>query len=199
MKGEDYKQFANALGVLCEIHGKELSPLATQVYFKALEKFSIEEVEAAFSNAHVNCKWFPKPVELIELIQGGPENLSDRAEVEAGKVLQAIKSHGAYLSVQLDDPVTAAVIQQGFGGWIKLCEDLKADSEKWFRKDFVKIYQAYARQGIKYDGHLAGLIEAENTTRGFTAHIPEPVLIGYDDKPKRIQDETDITGQNNRI
>ncbi len=178
MKSEDYKRFANALGVLCEIHGRELSPIAVQVYFRALERFSIEVVEAVFTNAYVSCKWFPKPVELIELITGGPENVADRAEIQAAEVLRAVRHIGFYQSVKFDDPITNAVIQQGFGGWIQLCKDLHMDGEKWFFKDFNKSYAVYSRQKIKQNGHLAGQIELENSARGFEDQVPAPVQIG---------------------
>lgn len=189
METSDQEKFANSLGVLCEIFDKQISPIVIRAYFQALKPYPVEEVESVISQAIVSCKFFPRPVELIQLIAGNPEDLADRAEVEASKVLRAVKYEGAYKSIQFGDPVTAAVIQQGFGGWIRLCEDLKASEEKWFRKDFCQIYGAYARQGVTYNGHLAGLIEADNTTRGFTDSIPEPVLIGDAGEIKRINME----------
>ena len=109
-------------------------------------------------------------MELIELVTGVSGNLEDRACVEAGNVLQAVKRVGAYNSVKFDDPVTQAVISQGFGGWVKLCNELKSTEEKWFQKDFVRIYQAYAREGIKHNGHLAGQIETENDGMHLKVH-----------------------------
>ena len=82
------------------------------------------------------------------------------------------------------DPVTAAVIQQSFDGWVQLCQDSRTNDEKWFRKDFVRMYQAFARQKIQHAGHLPGLIEKSNTARGFVDHVPAPALIG-DLEPKK--------------
>lgn len=187
MKTSNQEKFANSLGVLCEVFDKQISPIVIRAYFQALKPYSVEEVEGAISQAIVSCKFFPRPAELIDLITGGTENLSDRAEVEVSKILQAVRHEGAYKSIQFDDPVTTAVIQQGFGGWIKLCDELRSDAEKWFRKDFIQMYGAYSRQGISYNGHLAGLIEADNTTRGFTDSVPDPVLIGDAKEVKQIQ------------
>jgi hypothetical protein len=202
VENSDKKKFSNAFGTLCEIFNKQVSQVFIRVYFQALAPYSIEQVGSIISQAIVSCRFFPKPVELIEFITGSPEDLSDRAEVEASKVLQAIKYHGVYSSIQFDDTVTSAVIQQGFGGWIKLCEDLYSVNEKWFIRDFIRIYQAYARQSIDYDGHLPGLIEIDNTIKGYDHHISDPVLIGDSSKFKQIAERKheevypDVNSQN---
>jgi hypothetical protein len=66
----------------------------------------------------------PKPVELIEYIAGSPQDVADRAMLQAHLVIDAIRQHGAYKSVKFDDAVTNAVIDQGFGGWVSLAGDL---------------------------------------------------------------------------
>jgi len=134
MNNNDFERFANALGSLMEIHGKELSPLAIKTFFNALSEFPIEDVEKAVLNAFTKCKWFPKPVELIEMITGGAEAIEDTALYQAGLVLKAIKKIGPYKTVCFDDAVTQAVITNTFGGWVKMCQDSQIDQEKWFIK-----------------------------------------------------------------
>ncbi len=132
MDSNDTGKFSDAMGVMCEVFSKELSPLAIQTYFRAMERFQVEQIEGAISEAIVSCRFFPKPVELIEFITGKSGNLADIAEVEAGKVLQAVKQIGHYNSVKFDDPVTTAVIHMGFGGWSKVCQEMRSNEESGF-------------------------------------------------------------------
>jgi hypothetical protein len=185
---KDFDRFINALGTFAEIYEKHLSEFAISAYFKALDRFDICEIEKIFSRAIADptCafKFWPKPFELVELLYGG--KASDIAEVEAGKVLAAVKRVGGFESVAFDNATTQAVISQGFGGWNKLCDDLRADGEQWFLKDFARIYQAYARQGIEYFGALPGRFELSNSAAGHIEHIRQPVLIGDHDRAKQI-------------
>lgn len=138
---------------LCELFGVAADEFKTELYFRALSRFSAQEVARGIDRAITQCRFFPKPVELLELIQGCPEDI---AEVEAGKVVEAVKRVGSWKSVVFDDAVTAAVVEQGFGGWVKLCSELTARDEKWFRKDFCKLYVSFARQNVQFKGALAG-------------------------------------------
>lgn len=117
----------------------------------------------------------PTVAEFLEHIHGDPES---KAIVQASQVLESIKRIGGNASVVFDDPITQAVIKIGFGGWVKLCNEMLAEKENWFIKDFCRIYQAYQKEGVKHFGHLAGRTEMENSATGFLEHIPEPVLIG---------------------
>jgi hypothetical protein len=157
-----FSEYMTALG---EIHNKQISDITKDFYWKALKPYADEQCEKAFNMAMGGLKFFPKPAELIELIQNDGGRLEDRADVEAGRVLEAVKRHGGYKSIEFDDPVTMAVIQIAFGGWVKLCSELMSDAEKWFLKDFVKYYQAYSRQNIHHSGHLPGRMEIENNDR----------------------------------
>jgi hypothetical protein len=177
-KKTDFNRFANALGSLAEVMGKEMTAIMSAAYFQVLKRWPIEQVERAIEMAMASCKFFPKPVEIIDLITGGKDAVESSAMVQAARALESLKRHGSYQSVVFDDPITQAVIQYGFGGWIKLGNDLTADNEGWFLKDFCKIYKAYTQQGISLTGHLAGLLERDNAAAGRLSAVPPPLLIG---------------------
>ncbi len=177
MDDEDKKQFGEMVGLMAVAFDKAISKPLLEIYFKILEKYEVEQVKNAIEKAMEQLKWFPKPAEIIEFIGGGPNKLEDFAQVQADLVINTIRKIGSYQSVEFKDPVTTAVIQQSFGGWIKMCLELTETSEKWFRKDFVNAYHAYFRQGIKINGHLAGLIETDNMTRGHLEFIPDPKMV----------------------
>ncbi|GFM38299.1 DUF6475 domain-containing protein [Desulfovibrio psychrotolerans] len=182
---DERKRFLVAFLGLCEAFAKQSSDALPRIYHRALSDFSIEQVERAVDMAVVSLRFFPKPVELREIITGPAEALEDRAEVEAAKVIEAVKSVGSWRSVVFDDPITNAVVQTGFGGWVKLCQDLTAKDEKWTRKDFVRLYAAYARQGVEHFGVLAG--QAAITNGGnCIEHNEVPALIGNSENARRV-------------
>lgn len=165
MEGNDLERFTNAFKLCWATlaNNKPEQPILYKVYYDSLIQFTIKQVETAFSKATLKLKWFPKPVELIELITGTDECNGD---VQATNVLKAIKQVGAYETVNFNDPVTHAVINRVFSGWVKMCNELMEKDEKWFLKDFAKYYKSFKSQGIEDHGNLSGLIESHNSGLG---------------------------------
>jgi hypothetical protein len=172
------------MGALYEKHPESA---VIEIYFRALEKFTIDEVEKGISKACSTCKFFPKPVELIDCITGGTGSLADKAMVEACRVLEAIKSVGTYTTVCFDDAVTQAVIIQQFGGWAKF-GDMLVENEKWFLKDFAAAYQAFSRQNVRHYGALPGISQGQNALTG-VERDEKPVIIGDVEKAKVIHSQ----------
>ncbi len=175
----DFQKFSTHMQAIAECFGQSLSAQGIALRFQLLAAYPLAEVEQASLALMTTRKYttMPPPAEFLEFLTGG--SLEDRAEVEAGKVLQAISQHGRYASVVFDDAVTQAVIVQAYGGWVKLCSDCGVEeSEKWFRKEFVKIHAAYSRRGVEHFGSLAGLHEIYNSSNGFMGAIDGPKLVG---------------------
>lgn len=190
MNESDKKKFGQLLVTTAELFEKDLSSPVISIYFKALSNFEINQVEDAMGKVVTSCKFFPKPVEIIDFIQGGSSRIEDVALVQADIVVNAIKKIGSYQSVKFKDRVTNAVISRCFGGWMKTCNELLEQNEQWFRKDFVKYYQSYSRQGIISDEVFAGFVEIENTSKGFIEHIPKPIMIdGFEINKTRLIEE----------
>ncbi len=187
MTQADFKSFSELIQAVAECYGQTLSAQGIALRFKLLEQCSLAEVRSAALSIMATRKYtsMPTPADFLEHLGGG--SVEDKAEVEAGKVLAAIGRHGAYASVVFDDAVTQAVILQAYGGWPKLCADCGVEeSEHWFRKNFVKTWAAYSRQGVKQSGHLPGLIEISNYSNGFYEHIPAPQLVGDPVKARAV-------------
>ena len=171
---------------LCELFNVAADEFKTELYFRALQRFDIQDVVRGIDKAVTRCRFFPKPVELIELIEG---NADDIAEVEAVKVIEAVKRVGSWQSVAFDNPVTAAVVQQGFGGWVKLCSEMNAKEEKWFRKDFCRLYVSFTRQNIQYTGILAGQAAVSNSAH-CKEHYEATAFVGNADKARAALNAT---------
>ncbi|WP_291441156.1 DUF6475 domain-containing protein [Desulfovibrio sp.] len=189
MTQADFDRFDVLMQGVAECYGQTLSAQGVALRFKLLEPFSLLDVEKAALSIMSSRKYtsMPVPADFLEHIGGGAAE--DKAEVEAGKVLDAIGRHGAYSSVVFDDAMTQAVIVQAYGGWPKLCVDcVVEESEHWFRKNFAKTWAAYARQGVQCNGYLPGIIEISNYSNGFYEHIDPPKLIGDPAKARAVLD-----------
>lgn len=179
MTQADFDRFDALIQGVAECYGQSLSAQGIALRFRLLEEFDYAEVEKAALSVMATRKYtsMPTPADFLEHITGG--SAEDKAELEAGKVLDAIGRHGAYSSVVFDDAVTQAVIVQAYGGWPKLCQTCGVEeSENWFRKNFAKTWAAYSRQGVKQSGHLPGLFEITNCSNGYHEHIDPPKQIG---------------------
>ena len=87
-------KIAEAFTALCELHEKQLSPVTRKMYIEALKEFSVEQITLAISRSIREHQWFPKPVELIELIRGPERKSEDIPESQENKVIEQIRKVG---------------------------------------------------------------------------------------------------------
>jgi hypothetical protein len=168
---------SDMLGDLQEVFGDTVSGPGLDIWFEAFSDFSIDQFAAAAKSVMATRVYKGMPT-IAELRNAASGQVEDIAQVEAGKVLSAISSVGAYNSVAFDNPTTTAVIRQIYGGWVKLCQELTEEKKSVFIGQFRKAFVAYARQGISERGHMAGIVEGENRAAGYLEHVPPPVIIG---------------------
>lgn len=203
---ENLIKFTELMAILTKYFKEDMGESIAELYYQRLKDYSIDQVEKAIGRAIYELKFMPKIVELVEFIGSGPAKLEDIATIQADLVIRAIRRIGGYRSVNFQDPVTKAVIERCFGGWIQMCEELMEVDEKWFRKDFAKYYQSYSRQNIRIKHSLPGRHEVFNQIRGYLEHIPEPIQVetalieGFEDKDiKRIEHENDQQQRKTRL
>lgn len=182
MTPEEKVRLIDIIAATAELLNRQMSRVAVEVYIRAVEDLEFKAVSQAFSTCIRTSRFFPTPSDIREAVLGPPEKVEDVAMVECSKALGAIKRHGAYRSIVFDDPVTMAVLQQHFGGWERACDVTEAE-EKFWSKDFVRAYCAFARTGLRSYGVLSGATERHNNARGYAIEAP-PVLIG--DREKAI-------------
>lgn len=163
---EENERFLFMMAGLAEAVGQEVTPLRIKIYAKALEDLKIEEIEkAAWGLIQTRTfNSFPKPAELREAVNGKPE---DAALIALEKVERAVREVGGYTSVVFDDPVIHRVIgATAEAGWIGIC-DMPLEEWKWARKDFMKMYQAFAgRHEMQTPVKLYGRHDMHNTING---------------------------------
>jgi hypothetical protein len=143
MTDMDRVDFAEAMLILCETFGEPISDLRTEGYFSALSDLPLPSVRAGMNQAMRGCKFFPRPVELRELIEGRAE---DAAEAAWGAVLKEIRRVG-YIGVPELEPRVLRAVNELWGGWRRLCETLPAEGPElvgWI-KQFKATYASVAR------------------------------------------------------
>jgi hypothetical protein len=181
MTRNDAGAFAAELAALGEVFGEAISQMRAQLYFDALSVFTLEEIRGAVRAAIQGCRFFPKPAELIELLQGSPE---DQAEVAWSRFLYALTHHGTYASIDFGDPTLHAVIETQFGGW-HVAWKLESDATRFAHAEFLKLYRAFRKTGQGRTGHCPGTVELDNRERGYLYAIPTPVRLGPGSTPRR--------------
>lgn len=175
-------KFKEYLATLCELHDRTMSKLLTDLYWKVLGPFTDEQCEKAFKELIYSSKFFPKPVDFIEVLRGKNENRATEAWLI---VLESVRRIGNYQSVKFNDPVIHSVVQ-AMGGWPQLCT-MEMAEEKWKQKEFERLYEVILEQEGKHPDYLPGTHEMENFRTGFEKE-QDVVRIGFDrQKIKMIQ------------
>lgn len=169
------KMFRQFMATIGELFEKEVTGILSDVYWRALEPYTDEQCEKAFNSVILSSRFMPKPVDIIEAIRGTQGDRATKAWIE---VIRTIRRVGTYESVKFKDPVIHAVIEQ-MGGWPEM-GNMLIDDEKWKQKEFEKLYPIMEARG-RCPEYLPGMIEVENSARGFLDHIPQPVAIGFED------------------
>lgn len=183
MKKDDMPQFALSLAELGEIYAKNISEFLTDIYWKALEGFELQDVKKAL-RAHIynpDCgQYFPKPADIIRFIEGSGETKALRAWTTAEKAIHQV---GSYESIAFDDPLIHAVLED-MGGWVKLCS-VKLDELPFRANEFQKRYMGFLiKKPERHPKYLAGITEIDNVKNGF--EVTAPVLVGDPKKAKQV-------------
>jgi len=159
MQERDKENFSKMLLGLGELFDKEISEILLSIYWEALKPYPWTVVKEALNKAAVMCRFFPKPVEIIELIEGSD---TEQAEEAWATLLDAIEQCGAYVSVVFADGRIARCIEL-MGGW-EAVNRWKIDELPFRRKDFLAIYKSLPKTG---PAKVVGIIEKENLVRGY--------------------------------
>jgi hypothetical protein len=173
------KRLSELLANLGELFDKEISEGLARLYFGALEKYTDEEVELACNKAVRSCTFFPKPAELIQFIEGTPE---DRIALAYTQLLKLCEETGAYCSVQFEDPGLEAVVE-AWGGWQAICH-MPYEDWNFRQRQFRDIYRANMDRPRAAPKVFFGIHDAVNTEKGYLEEVKPPLMI---EAPKAVR------------
>ena len=118
-----FKEFMAGLGLLFD---KEIPSSLSAIYWRILEPFTDEECEKVFNKLITTCKYFPKPVDFLELLSGTNEDRS----LSAWQDVMGALTQGCRLA---DQTINSTV--KALGGWDSL-ERQTYNELKWTEKRF---------------------------------------------------------------
>lgn len=184
MKTSDYKDFHEGISGVMAFYNKNLSKFELDTWWAVLKQYNLEAIQEAFSRHLANTdngQFFPKPADIIRMLEGSTQ---DTSLIAWTKVDNALRSTGTYSSICFDDPLINKVLHD-MGGWIPF--GTKSNDEWPFvAKEFQTRYRGYKSRSMipDYPSHLIGMAEAHNTKEGFKADPPN--LIGDIEKAKQV-------------
>ena len=155
MTADDRPTFSQALLVLSETFNEPVSETRAEAYFVALNDLPIEAVVAATRAALRSLTFFPKPIELRELIEG---DSTTRADLAWGDVLRGIRQVGYMGFPAFDDSRVMMAVRDVWGSWERLCSTLPSEGPElvgWM-KQFKSAYQSADRRA-EYQRLAAGV------------------------------------------
>ena len=185
MEPNDRQKFREQFTVaMSTVYGKEMSVPMLEVFWRALQSYSIHEVTGAL-NRHIQDtdrgQFAPKPADLIRQIEGDQDGQAMQAW---SQVRNAVGRIGTYESVVFDDPIIHAVIDE-MGGWIRF--GMFTEEEEPFRgQEFAKRYRAHKMRCTvpQHPPVLTGRAEMDNRNIGLLEHVPAPVHVGPNGRRK---------------
>lgn len=183
MNAQDYPRFCSIVYGLAEVYGREISENGVKLWWGVLSPYQADDVARAARDLMLTSPKMPLPADVVKAIAGDPEQ---KAEVEASKVLDAIKRVGPYRSVAFDDETTTAVVLRSFGSWEETIQAAEEQSEHWFIKDFTRRWKAFYGQGIRKAGKCPGCVERLNSANGHGDREEQLALIGDKVKAKQV-------------
>jgi len=159
---KDENRFRELMTVLGEIHDRQITRLLLDFYWRILEPFPDEVCIRAFHELIGRAKFFSKPAEFLELLEG---RCGDQATAAWLDVFAALKRYGNYQSVRFADAVIHSVIE-AMGGWVNFGLMEERD-RSWRQKEFERFYAVIAGREGSHPAYLAGIHEIKNAAGGY--------------------------------
>jgi len=134
------------------------APTAKQMngLWKIFKDYPDDDLRAAFSKAAVSCRFFPKPVELLEILGVGKAALDVEAGDAFALLVKAIRETGGNHGVSFE-PVISSIVES-WGGWQTVTLIPSEELFTWRRREFVREYKARKASVLDAPTEHPGLI-----------------------------------------
>lgn len=170
------EEFTPLFEALCAAANREPTEALSEAYWLGCSDLSADNWRTAVMRSiREGDGRMPSPRALREL--GGEMSPENRAIAAWATVRQTVRLHGAYRSIDFEDPAINAAIRS-MGGWVALCQRSGADFDTWAAKEFQRQHAAWSEMpGTEMSRRLVGAAEAENGGR-FEAEVITVPTIG---------------------
>ena len=194
MRGDELSNFKSLLTDVMAYYGKDCSEFTLTVWWRAMQNFAFEQVEAALQRHATDPErgqFAPKVADIVRVLQG---TTTDRAALAWGKVHDAMSRVGAYADVVFDDPAIHAVVED-LGGWPKVCR-WPLEELSYLQHRFQESHKAYTERGqFEYQRRLAGDRSPDHEYESRGLPVPRPVLIGERSRAIAVLKNGSTTGK----
>ncbi len=153
---QKYERFAKNITGLGALFDKDVPQSLMDLYWETLSDLTDDQFEKACQTAARKLKFFPRPAELLEMIQDDQEAL---ALTVWEKLNRAIREYGQYRSIEFDDPAISATVES-LGGWVAACL-WRTDDLPHRRREFLATYQVMSQRPNLERRTLPGLHSGE--------------------------------------
>jgi len=207
------EEFLNAMAMLSASVGREVPKPQATVWYQLVSDLTAEQFQAGIlETLRTNTFAGLPPIGLIRQNAIGKQPAEqDRSLLAWDRVLEAIREHGGYQTVQFDDLAIHAAIRS-CGGWVALCEQETEQMITWTKKAFCDAYRAHIASGIltaAAAARLTGIIAADRANNAYdqpeaievTTHLPA-IKIRVADNPaptKKIADKPEYYRVGQRV
>jgi len=164
MEKNEFPRFAQLMVQTAEIYNEKLSEIKIELYFEILKDFPYASIERAFVHHIRTSKFFPKPADIVEFIEGSPDDRSLKAWL---LLTRLIKNYGYYYSIVVDDPALVATVED-MGGWMHICSTWKESELPYREREFREKYKYNLKHPQKSGNTLTGHLEAHARLNGYT-------------------------------
>ena len=179
MNSGDRKRFVDMLQAVYAMQRVDLSDAVTELWWAALEEYELPAVLDAFKRHTKNPdtgQFLPKPADVVRQLEGSTQ---DVALLAWARVVQAVRDHGTYVSVDFADPLIHRVLTD-LGGWVWLGQQQESEMP-FIEKRFRDAYRAWrARPALLTEAplRLPGIVERDNAASGYAGAFVIKTLPG---------------------
>lgn len=164
MTNHDRQAFGAAMFALGDTFNEPVTDIRIEAYFDALSDLEAPQVLVAAKRAIAECRYFPRPVELREMVEGTAD---DAAEMAWNEMRALVRRVGYYGVPEFPDEATRRAAMELYGGWRALCSSLPCEGPEFLgaRKAFIASYKAYMgrerREHVSLPAHgVSGYLES---------------------------------------
>lgn len=165
-------EFAKGMGLLAAAIGRQISRETMEAWFLVLGDMSADEFNRGIVESLKSHKFAGLPplgvVREHAVVSRRNLACSDRALIAWSVIKSCVAKHGAYATVDFDDPVVNVVIRR-LGGWPRICDTPAGEAfDVWLKRDFCSLYEASSQLPIQADDArpIHGLVDISNSATG---------------------------------
>ncbi|MCP4624486.1 MAG: hypothetical protein GY850_13305 [bacterium] len=141
------KIFDDYMAILGEVYDKELTLVLVRGYWRMLQNIPAGTLENAFKRALAECKFFPRPAELLALVVEPDDqrqlSVISQAQIQSTEVMKSILDYK--YSADFDETTRKLVGRGARFDINRLRATMLEKDERWFARDFIEAYCNYAK------------------------------------------------------